>query len=98
MAVGETHDVSIAFSHTEAVSEGAYIFYLRVTSTNYPTTDINLFVSVTQSGVGNALFKVSDIYTGTLDENNEAIQGLNGAKVKVQNVKDQGLKAVKIFS
>ncbi|GAI40039.1 unnamed protein product, partial [marine sediment metagenome] len=41
MAVGETHDVSIAFSHTETVSEGAYIFYLRVTSTNYPTTDIN---------------------------------------------------------
>ena len=98
MAVGEPHDVSIAFSHTEAVSEGAYIFYLRVTSTNYPTTDINLFVSVTQSGVGNALFKVSDIYTGTLDENNEAIQGLDGAKVKVQNVKDQDLKAVEIIS
>jgi len=78
--VGETHDVSIAFSHTEAVSEGTYTFYLRVTSTNYPTTDI------------------SDIYTGTFDENNEAIQGINGAKVKVQNVKNQGLKAVEIIA
>jgi len=39
-----------------------------------------------------------DSYTGTPDENNEAIQGLNGAKVKVQNVKDQGLKAVEIIS
>jgi len=39
-----------------------------------------------------------DSYTGTPDENNEAIQGINGAKVKVQNVKDQGLKAVEIIS
>ncbi|GAH31929.1 unnamed protein product, partial [marine sediment metagenome] len=57
-----------------------------------------LFVSVTKSGVGNALFKVTDIYTGTLDGNNGPIQGINGAKVKVQNVKDQDLKAVEITS
>jgi len=31
------------------------------------------------------LFKVSDIYTGTLDINNEPIQGLAGAKIRVQN-------------
>ncbi|HUT69838.1 MAG TPA: Calx-beta domain-containing protein [Desulfatiglandales bacterium] len=84
--VGDTREVSISFSPTPAqVDEGVHPFKLRVTSANYPTTDINLFVSVTQSGVGNALFKVTDIYTGTLDENNEPVQGLADAKITVQN-------------
>jgi len=30
------------------------------------------------------LFKVSDIYSGTLDQNGEPVQGLSGARVKVQ--------------
>jgi len=86
MAVGERQEVSIAFSPTTAqVSEGMHEFKLRVSSASYPRTDINLYVSVTLSGLGNALFKVTDIYTGTLDENNQPIQGLAGARVYVQN-------------
>jgi hypothetical protein len=42
-------------------------------------------VPLTQSGVGGALFKVSDIYTGTLDQGGELLQGLAGAKVYLQN-------------
>lgn len=84
--VGEQREISIAFSPTEASSpEGMYTFYLRVSSSNYQTTDIGLYVSVTLSGIGNALFKISDIYTGTLDENSEIIQGLSGARITVQN-------------
>jgi len=85
IAVGNSREVNVAFSPTASVSEGVYDFKLRVTSPNYATTDINLYVSVIQSGIGNALFKVTDIYTGTLNQNNELIQGLSGAKVKVQN-------------
>ncbi|MCK4542700.1 MAG: RHS domain-containing protein [Spirochaetales bacterium] len=85
IAVGDNREISTSFSPTEYVSEGIYPFYLRITSANYPTTDINLYVSVTQSGIGNVLFKISDIYTGSLDENNEIVQGLSGAKIKVQN-------------
>lgn len=86
ISIGETREVGIAFSPTTgSVAEGMYLFYLRVASSNYQTTDIGLYVAVTQSGVGSALFKVADIYTGTVGQNNEIIQGLAGAKIKVQN-------------
>jgi RHS repeat-associated protein len=83
--VGETRGVSIGFSPTETVPEGVYSFKLRITSSNYPQTDINLYCSVTLSGIGNVIFKVTDIYTGTLDNNDQIIQGLKGAKIYVQN-------------
>ena len=85
IAVGAQRQINISFSPTPAVTEGIYSFYLRVTSSNYQTTDIGIYVSVTQSGIGNAIFKVSDIYTGTLDQNNQLIEGLSGAKITVQN-------------
>jgi RHS repeat-associated protein len=86
LGVGEAREVSIAFSPTtSSASEGMHSFKLRVTSSNYAQTDINLYASVTQSGQGNVLFKVSDIYTGTVDKNNALIQGLANAKVTVQN-------------
>ena len=47
--------------------------------------NIPVYVSVTQSGIGNAIFKVADIYTGTLDQSGKIVQGLPAAKVTVQN-------------
>ncbi|MCP4690049.1 MAG: carboxypeptidase regulatory-like domain-containing protein, partial [Desulfobacterales bacterium] len=85
MAVGEEKEISVSFSPTTVVPEGIHTFYLRVESANHATRDIGLYVSVTQSGVGNVLFKVSDIYTGTLDGEGSPIQGLAGAKIRVQN-------------
>jgi YD repeat-containing protein len=85
LAVGESRSVSIAFAPTATVAEGVYAFKLRVTAANYPQTDIHLYASVTQSGIGNVLFKVSDIYTGTLNAGGQVIQGLSGAKVRLQN-------------
>ena len=89
--VGEQRPISIAFNPTEATApEGVYTFYLRVSSSNYQTTDIGLYVSVTLSGIGNTLSKISDIYTGTVNENSEIIQGLSGARITVQNEGDPG--------
>ncbi|HDH12596.1 MAG TPA: RHS repeat protein [Nitrospirae bacterium] len=86
--VGEQREVSMTFAPTAAnTDEGMYSYYLRVTSSNHQTTDIGVYVSVTRSGIGNALFKISDIYTGTEDENGDIIQGLAGAKIRVQNEK-----------
>ena len=86
IAVGGTHQTMVTFSPKAGLhAEGYYSFKLRVASSNYATTDINIYVAVTQSGIGNVLFKVTDIYTGTLDQNNQVIQGLKGAKVYVQN-------------
>ena len=88
--VGEKRQISISFSPvagntSEATQEGIYSFYLQVASSNCQTANIGLYASVTQSGIGNVQFKVFDIYTGTVDQNNEVIQGMAGAKVTVQN-------------
>ncbi len=85
IAVGEWRNVGIAFSPTLAVTEGNYAFGLRVSASNYAAATINLYVAVTQKGLGNVLFKVSDIYTGTINPNGDVIQGLSGARVNLQN-------------
>ena len=84
---GDQMEVNVSFNPgSDTVEEGLYYFYLRVNSANYPQTDILIFAAVTQSGVGNVQFKVSDIYTGTLDSaTGELIQGLKGARIYVQN-------------
>jgi large repetitive protein len=85
LAVGESVKASVTFAPGDGVAEGIYHLVLRVISDNYAQTDINLYASVTQSGIGNVLFKISDIYTGTLDENLQVIQGLEGANITLQN-------------
>ncbi|MCU7918626.1 MAG: hypothetical protein KZQ95_09740 [Candidatus Thiodiazotropha sp. (ex Epidulcina cf. delphinae)] len=85
LAIGATRQIQFAAAPTYLVPDGVYPFKLRVQSSNHPTTDINLFVAVTQSGVGQALFKASDIYTATLDENNNPIPGLAGARIRLQH-------------
>ncbi|MCL7489395.1 MAG: RHS domain-containing protein [Desulfobulbaceae bacterium] len=81
---GEKRDVPITFSPA-TVPAGAYQFKLLVKSFNYPDTTIYLFVIVNEDGLGNGLFKVADIYTGTLNGQGEFIQGLAGAKITLQN-------------
>jgi len=83
--IGEQRSVSIAINPPEIVAEGIYQFKLRVAGSNFTPTDINIFVSVTQSGQGNVLFKLSDIYTATLDKNGNPIPGLANARIRVQN-------------
>lgn len=85
LTIGSTRQIQLAVSPTYLVPDGVYPFKLRVESSNYPTTDINIFVAVTQSGVGNVLFKASDIYTATLDENDNPIPGLEGARIRLQH-------------
>ena len=86
LAIGEKRNIDISIFPDETVSEGIYSYYLRVTADNYATRDIGIYVSVTQSGVGNALFKVSDIYTGTPNAvTGLPIQGFVNARVKLQN-------------
>ncbi|EKD32673.1 MAG: fibronectin type III protein, partial [uncultured bacterium] len=77
--------MNIAFNPGNEVTEGYHNFYLRIKSANYPTTDIGIYAAVTQSGQGGILFKCQDIYTGTLNENNQVIQGLTGASIELQH-------------
>ncbi|WP_193222193.1 carboxypeptidase-like regulatory domain-containing protein [Alkalilimnicola sp. S0819] len=86
LAVGDTTQVQIAAAPTAGrAAEDIHRLKLRVASANHPTRDVNVYVSVVQDGIGNALFKLSDIYTATLDSNGELIQGVEGARIRVQN-------------
>ncbi len=85
LAVGEKRSVGFVAAPTDSVSDGIYEYRLRVSASNHPTRDINVFVAVTQSGVGSVLFKASDIYTATLDADGNPILGLQGARIYVQN-------------
>ncbi len=68
IVVGDERQVTISFAPTTGkVSEGLHSYILRVQSSNNPTTQFRLFLTVTKSGQGDALFKISDIYTGTID-------------------------------
>ncbi|HKJ88391.1 MAG TPA: carboxypeptidase-like regulatory domain-containing protein, partial [Gammaproteobacteria bacterium] len=42
-------------------------------------------VAVTLDGKGGALFKLSDIYTGTTDDQGDIVPGLEGATIELQN-------------
>lgn len=85
LAVGEKREIQLAAAPSPAVFDGNYPFKLRVTSGNYPQQEIAVYVTVTQSGIGNMLFHASDIYTATEDASGQLIQGLAGAKIRVQN-------------
>ncbi|OGV88203.1 MAG: hypothetical protein A3K19_27840 [Lentisphaerae bacterium RIFOXYB12_FULL_65_16] len=88
--VGESRNVSVNFqpytnSRRGSVPEGNYTFYLRIESDNYPTVDIGLYPAVTQAGEGNVLFKVTDMYTATLDTQNNVIEGVDHAKILIEH-------------
>jgi fibronectin type 3 domain-containing protein len=85
LAIGDTQKIQLAANPTTSVTDGIYGFKLRVESSNHPATDINIYVAVTQSGIGNALFKASDIYTATLDADGDPIPGLAGVRIRIQN-------------
>lgn len=83
--VGDKKSIDITASPDASVPDGIYTFKLRIASSNSAGGDVNIFVSVTQSGIGNVLFKAADIYTGTLDKTGKRIAGLNAARITVQN-------------
>lgn len=85
IAVGEKREIQIAANPSDAIAEANYPFKLRVSSSNNTTIDINVYVVVTQSGIGSMLFKAADIYTATLDKNGTPIPGLAGARIRYQH-------------
>ncbi|MDR6841145.1 Ig-like domain-containing protein [Pseudoxanthomonas sacheonensis] len=85
IAIGEKRSVDLNIAPGAQVNEGVYPFKLRVSGDNLTPENVNVFVSVTQSGQGSVLFKAADIYTATRDKNGNLIPGLAGARVTLQN-------------
>jgi Concanavalin A-like lectin/glucanases superfamily len=83
--VGESRNVQLIAAPDSSVAEGIYELVLQIKGDNSSAYKIPVFVKVTQSGQGSAFFKVSDIYTATLDGNQQLIEGVSGAKIKLQN-------------
>ncbi|MFY9941728.1 MAG: hypothetical protein WAK57_06105, partial [Desulfobacterales bacterium] len=97
LAVGESREVTLTFAPGAAVSEGNYTFQLRARGANLEPADTQLFVTVTQNGIGSVLFKVYDIYTGTIDpDTRQPVQGLEGARVTLQHETVASLEAAEI--
>jgi hypothetical protein len=85
LAIGEKRAIDIGINAPATLSDGIYTFKVRLAAANTTGLDIPVYVSLTQSGIGNALFKMSDIYTGTLTTGGQRIAGLTGAQITVQN-------------
>lgn len=85
LAVGQSRAVDLAFSPPSGTPEGVYEFKLTVSGDNLPTQSLNVYVSLTQSGQGNVLFKAADIYTATIGKDGKLIPGLAGASITMQN-------------
>ncbi|VAW37904.1 hypothetical protein MNBD_GAMMA01-1029, partial [hydrothermal vent metagenome] len=83
LSVGDSIEIAMVFNPPNLLADGNYLFYLRVTAANATTINIPVQVTATQSGVGSIQFKAADVYTATLDENNQPIQGLAGARIKL---------------
>ncbi|OMH38247.1 LamG-like jellyroll fold domain-containing protein [Motiliproteus sp. MSK22-1] len=87
LLVGESQAVQVSFNPSASVPQDNYEFRLKVTGDNISPYQVQYFVAVVSSEVGNAFFHVSDIYTATPDENHRPIPGLEGAKIEIQNEK-----------
>ncbi|GMV39898.1 MAG: hypothetical protein AMXMBFR64_16140 [Myxococcales bacterium] len=89
LAVGAKVPVTLTFApqpSTPLSVGGPTQLWLRVTALGQLPKDVPVYVTVDDSGVGTALFKVSDIYTATLGPDGQLIEGLAGATVKLDKV------------
>ncbi|GHU11245.1 hypothetical protein FACS1894185_4140 [Betaproteobacteria bacterium] len=85
LEVGQTRTINLNFAPPANTQEGVYEFRLTVTGENVPEQSLNVYVSLSQSGQGGILFKVSDIYTATVGKDGKVIQGLSNARITLQN-------------
>lgn len=94
LIVGEKRALDIAITPPVSMADGIYTYKLRVASANTTGGDIPIYVSLTQAGIGNALIKAADIYTGTLDAAGQRIAGLSGSRITLENEAVTTIRAV----
>lgn len=83
--VGESRQVQIIAEPKTGVGDDIYEFKLNIKGANVATHTMPVFIKVTQSGRGNAFFKISDIYTATKDASQQIVEGVNRARIQLQN-------------
>ena len=83
--VGQSNIIQISAQPGTDVQDGYYQLELKVTASNDPGGTVPVTIAVAQAGQGGIDFKLVDIYTGTLNEQGQPIQGLQGARIVLQN-------------
>lgn len=83
--IGEQQIIDLMVRPDNKVIDGTYHYLLQITADNHQTITIPVSVAVIQDGKGAIRFDVADIYTATLDKEGNTIQGVAGAKIKLQN-------------
>lgn len=86
VAPGQRESVQVTINPGSTVADGVYNFRLRVAAANATGGDIPISVQVTQVGDGSARFQIVDIFTATQDAGGRLIEGVSGARVRLQNV------------
>ncbi|BDU40246.1 hypothetical protein TUMSATVNIG3_47790 [Vibrio nigripulchritudo] len=84
--------LDIALQPQELAATGTEEFIVQITSANHAPRRVPVFTTLVEDGQGSAQFKVSNIYTGTLDAQGKVIQGLQGAKVVLRNEAAQDIE------
>lgn len=85
IAVGQTMPIQLIAQPDNKVTDGIYLFNIKVITNKQTVGTIPVSISVTQHGQGSVRFDVADIYTQTLDESGQPILGVKDAAIKLQN-------------
>jgi hypothetical protein len=83
--VGARVPIQITASPTTNIADGIYNYRILVDADNQAQGAIPVSVAVTQSGQGGVIFSVSDLFTDTLDASGNLIEGVAGARIRLQN-------------
>ena len=92
LKAGESLTLNLGIFPDSTSAIGLEEFMVKLTSANHTTRHIPLIVSLVESGVGGVQVKVANIYTGTLDESGQPIQGLQGAGVMLRHEADPDIE------
>ncbi|MFV0478635.1 MAG: Ig-like domain-containing protein [Parahaliea sp.] len=83
--IGQSTMVQVNASPGADVADGYYQLRLNIAASNDPGGSVPVTVAVAQDGQGSVQFKLVDIYTNTLNEQGQPIDGLAGARIILQN-------------
>lgn len=83
--LGESAVVQVMASPGEDVPDGYYQMQLRITADNDSGGTVPVTVAVQRTGEGSVRFKLVDIYTNTLNEQGQLIEGMAGGRITLQN-------------
>lgn len=94
--LGDKRNVELSFAPPADTPEGIHQFRLNVQGSNTAPDSLPVVVALTQSGVGNVLFKASDIYTATVDAHGRVVQGLDKASIELEHEDVPGIRQTRL--